>query len=146
MEKRRNWAISPLFHNIFNISLNSRVQLHIYLLNVALRIIFYSSLQIWYVEVRIYRSISESPLEFEKTRIDCIYLRLNPTNCFSYLAYKYRFQGQFGPGPCVRLIHQLTYFSKKVNSNNTTALSCYTKLATWSYFPFSVIGKSFPGK
>ena len=28
-------AISPLFHNIFNISLTSRVQLHIYLLNVV---------------------------------------------------------------------------------------------------------------
>ena len=41
VEKRRNCskgAISPLFHNIFNISLTSRVQLHIYLLNVVNRI------------------------------------------------------------------------------------------------------------
>ena len=32
-EKFSLGAISPLFHNIFNISLTSRVQLHIYLLN-----------------------------------------------------------------------------------------------------------------
>ena len=60
-----------LFHNIFNISLTSRVQLHIYLLNVVVRIIFSSILQIWYVEVRISRSISDSPLEFDITRVDC---------------------------------------------------------------------------
>ena len=30
-----------------------------------------SSLQIWYVKVRIPRSISESPLDFELTRADC---------------------------------------------------------------------------
>ena len=65
-------AISPLFHNIFNISITSRVQLHIYLLNVVVRIIFSSILQIWYVEVRISRSISEGPLEFEISRVDCI--------------------------------------------------------------------------
>ena len=47
MEKRRNCslgslgAISPLFHNIFNISLASRVQLLIYLLNVVVQIIFF---------------------------------------------------------------------------------------------------------
>ena len=33
---------------------------------------FSSILQIWYVEVRISRSISESSLEFEITRVDCI--------------------------------------------------------------------------
>ena len=49
--------IAPLFHNIFNKSLTSRVQLHIYLLNVVVRIIFSSILQILYVEVRISRSI-----------------------------------------------------------------------------------------
>ena len=78
VEKRRNCssgAISPLFHNIFDISLNSRVQLHINLLNVVVRIIFSSILQIWYVEVRISRSISESPLEFEITRVDCMCFR-----------------------------------------------------------------------
>ena len=74
-KKRRNCskgAISPLFHNIFNISRISRVQLHIHLLNVVVRFIFSSILQFWYVEVRISRSISESPLEFEITRVDCI--------------------------------------------------------------------------
>ena len=74
VEKRRNWslAISPLFHNIFTVSLTSRVQLHIYLLNVGVRILFSSILQIWYVEVRISRSISENTLGFEITRVDCI--------------------------------------------------------------------------
>ena len=37
------------------------------------RISFSSFLQIWYAEVRISRSISESPLEFEITRVDCIW-------------------------------------------------------------------------
>ena len=76
MEKRRNCskgAISPLFHNIFNICLTSRVQLHLHLLNAVVRFIFSWILQIWYVEVRISRSIFESPLEFEITRVDCIY-------------------------------------------------------------------------
>ena len=44
-----------------------------YLFNVVNRISFSSILQIWYVEVRISRSISESPLEFEITRVDCKY-------------------------------------------------------------------------
>ena len=43
-----------------------------YLSNVVVRIIVSSILQIWYVEVRISRSISESPLEFEITRVDYI--------------------------------------------------------------------------
>ena len=38
------------------------------------------SLTYLYVEVRIYRSISESPLEFEITRVDCICLRWR-ANC-----------------------------------------------------------------
>ena len=37
-----------------------------------IELILSSILQIWYVEVRISRSISESPLEFEITRVDCI--------------------------------------------------------------------------
>ena len=35
-----------------------------------IELVFSSILQIWYVEVRISRSISESPLEFEITRVD----------------------------------------------------------------------------
>ena len=42
------------------------------LLNVIVRITFSSILKIWDVEVRISRSVSESPLEFEITRVDCI--------------------------------------------------------------------------
>ena len=37
---------------------------------------FSSILQFWYVEVRISRSISKSPLEFEITRVDCNFLLL----------------------------------------------------------------------
>ena len=69
-----------LFSTIFSIYLTSRVQLHIYLLNVVVRIIFFSILQIWYDEVRISRSITESPLEFEITRVDCI--------CFGLQSWK----------------------------------------------------------
>ena len=64
-----------LFSTIFSLYL-FQVQLHINLLNVVVRIIFSSILQIWYVEVRISRSISESPLEFEITRVDCILFSL----------------------------------------------------------------------
>ena len=67
---RSNFSSLPQYFQ--NISLTSRVQLHIYLLNVVNQISFSSILQIWYVEVRISRSISESPLEFEITRVDCI--------------------------------------------------------------------------
>ena len=55
-------------------SLTSRVQLHIYLLNVVNQISFSSILQIWYVEVRISWSILESPLEFKITRVNCTIL------------------------------------------------------------------------
>ena len=41
------------------------------MLNAVVRFIFSSSLQIWYVEVQISRSILDSPLEFEITRVDC---------------------------------------------------------------------------
>ena len=44
--KGEKGAISPLFHNIFNIAPASRVLLHIYLLNVVNRISFSSILQI----------------------------------------------------------------------------------------------------
>ena len=36
-----------------------------------IKFLFSSILQTWYVELRISRSISESPLEFEITRVDC---------------------------------------------------------------------------
>ena len=66
-------AISPLFHNIFSISLFSGVKLHIHLWNVVVWFVFFSSiLPIWYVKIRISRSISESHLDFEIMRVDCI--------------------------------------------------------------------------
>ena len=44
------WKRGEIFHNIFNISQISRVQLHIHLLNVVVRFIFSSILQFLYVE------------------------------------------------------------------------------------------------
>ena len=55
--KRRNCP--GLFHNISYISLTAGVKLHIHLLNLVVRFIFSSILQIWYVEVWMFRSISE---------------------------------------------------------------------------------------
>ena len=49
------------------------------------QIIFSSILQTWYVELRISRSMSESPLEFEITRVDCRYSHFF-TKCCEYLA------------------------------------------------------------
>ena len=54
VEKRRNCSkgtISPLFHNIFNISLNSRVLLYIH--KCGCSNYFSTILQIWYVEARV---------------------------------------------------------------------------------------------
>ena len=77
VEKRRNCssgAISSLFPNIFNSSLTSGViLLYIFISEMWLfDFIFSSILHSWYVEVWISRSISESPLDFEITRVDCI--------------------------------------------------------------------------
>ena len=75
VEKRRNYssgAISPLFHNLFKyIFLTKGVKLHSHVWNLVVRIIFSSILQIWYVEVRISRSVLEGPFDFEITRVDC---------------------------------------------------------------------------
>ena len=70
--KKILWKRGEIAPNVFNISLTSRVRLHIYLLNMVVQIIFSSILQIWYFKVRISRSISEGPLEFEIARVDCI--------------------------------------------------------------------------
>ena len=69
------------FPQYFNISLTSGVKLHIHLLNVAVWLIFASLLQIWYVEVRISQGISESPLDFEITRVHRI--------CFCWLFHSH---------------------------------------------------------
>ena len=49
------------------------VYLHIHLLNLVVRFVFSSILKIWYVELRISRSVSEGPFKFEITRVDCIW-------------------------------------------------------------------------
>ena len=43
---------------------------------MVVRIIFSSILKIIYVEVRISRRVSESPLEFEIMRVDCMWIPL----------------------------------------------------------------------
>ena len=76
-------TISLLFQNIFNIS-NFKSPTHIYLWNVVNQIIFSWTLQIWYVEVWISRSISVSPLEFEITRVNCTLQDIFLTNkCYT---------------------------------------------------------------
>ena len=67
--KKILWIIPTIFSIYL---LTSRVQLHINLLNVVVWIIVSSIFKIWYVGVRISRSISKSPFEFEITRVDCI--------------------------------------------------------------------------
>ena len=65
-----------LFSTIFSIYLTSGVT---NLLNVVVRVFhFFWILQIWYVEVRISRSIPESPLDFEITRVNCVSIVLVP--------------------------------------------------------------------
>ena len=68
---RSNFSSFPQYFQYIS---NFKSPIHIYLLNVVNRIIFSWTLQICYVEVRISRSISESPLAFEITRINCICL------------------------------------------------------------------------
>ena len=73
VDMRRNcssWAVSPLFQNIFSTSLTLGVKLHTSF--VLFDLFFSSVLQFWYVKVRISRSVSESPFDFEITRVDYI--------------------------------------------------------------------------
>ena len=53
---------------------------------MVVRLIFSSILEIWYVEVRIYRSISESPLDLEITRVDCTFYnnKMKPATMWLY--------------------------------------------------------------
>ena len=70
MEKRRNCS-SSFSHYFIYILLTAGVKLHIHLLRWLFNLLFSSLSQLWYVEVRISRSVSVSPLEFEITRVDC---------------------------------------------------------------------------
>ena len=63
--------LSPLFHNIFNISLTSGVKLHIHLWNMVVRFIFfYNSANLICRGTVILQYYS--PLDFEIVRVDCI--------------------------------------------------------------------------
>ena len=68
---RSNFSSFPQYFQYIS---NLRIKLHIHLWNVFVWFIFSSILQIWYVEVWISQSVSESPLEFEITRVDCIWI------------------------------------------------------------------------
>ena len=71
---KRGGAISPLFNNILNISLTSGVKLIIHLLNVVVRfIVFLISATLIFRGTDIYLEVFHSPLEFEITRVDCIF-------------------------------------------------------------------------
>ena len=61
-----------LFSTLFYIYIsNFRNQIHIHLLNVVVQFIVFLT-QLWDVEVRISRSVSVSPLEYEIRGVDCI--------------------------------------------------------------------------
>ena len=59
--QRSNFSSFPQYFQYIS---NFKSPIQIYLLNVVKWIIFSWTQQIWYVEVRISRSISETPLEF----------------------------------------------------------------------------------
>ena len=65
---------SPFPHYFKHTFLIKGVKLHVPLWNSVVWLVFSSFLQIWYVEVRISRSVSEGPFDFEITRVDCISL------------------------------------------------------------------------
>ena len=48
-------------------------------------LLFSSIPQIWYVEIRIYRNVSESPLEFEITRVVCILVHVSPEEILDHM-------------------------------------------------------------
>ena len=77
--KRGEGAIS-LFHNIFNMSLILRVQLHIYLLNVVVRIIFFLN-----IANLICRGTDISKYFIESLGIRDNESRLCSSNCFASL-------------------------------------------------------------
>ena len=65
--------------------------LHGLLCNLVVRLVLSSILHIWYVEVRISRSVSEGPLDFEIMRVDCILYKRNKYDlrCDKVLTHKY---------------------------------------------------------
>ena len=92
VKKRRNCslgAISPLFHNFsIYISYYKGVRLHSKLKNLVVQIVFPSILQIWYVEVRISRSVFEGPFDFEITRVDCMWQLIKVTDPSVFIGWQ----------------------------------------------------------
>ena len=69
MDKRGNFSsFSQYFQHIL---LTKGVKVHVRLWNLVVWLVFCSFLHIWYVEVRISRSFSEGPLDFEIKRVNC---------------------------------------------------------------------------
>ena len=85
-------------------------------------LLFSSLSQLWYVEVRISRSVSVSPLEFEITRVDCIlFIRHDLIfNAFTKLLEKPGRRGETFPIDMIRMcgwnFHDSTYMI--VNGDN----------------------------
>ena len=71
MEKRRNFSSFPQYFQYIS---NLKSPITYKFVKCGCQIIFSSILQFWYVDIRISRSISESPLEFHITRVDFIVL------------------------------------------------------------------------
>ena len=68
--KRSNFSSFPQYFQYIS---NFKSRITYTFVKCGCSIYFSSILQFWYVEVRISRSISESPLEFEITRVESIY-------------------------------------------------------------------------
>ena len=103
----KRWEIAPKeqflpFSTIFSVYLYFQESNYIFICEMWLfNLSFSSILQIWYVEMRISRSISESPLDFDITRVDCIWMESKGTSdylhvrricTFSFDAVHKRFQ------------------------------------------------------
>ena len=79
VDRRRNCS-SPFPQYFQHIFLTKELKLHVHLSGQFIRFVFSSILQACYVEVRISRSVSEGPFDFEITRVDCIYFLLKGNN------------------------------------------------------------------
>ena len=66
------WIRGEIAEQFLPFSTNFNIKLHKYLRNLVVRFVFSSILQIWYVEVRISRNVSEDSFDFEITRVDYI--------------------------------------------------------------------------
>ena len=76
MEKRRNCssgAISPLFYNISNISLNFRSQITYSFVKCGCSIYCFPQFCKSDMSRYAYRKLFQSPIDFEIMRVDCIY-------------------------------------------------------------------------